>query len=160
MANTAPAVEDLVGRLEQAFRLLGKRVYRPSLRSLRATHDVDKASFPLLAFLEEHGQSRPSDAAQALELDLSTVSRQVRHLEQAGLLDRRPDDIDGRACRIGLTPAGRAGLAAVRTTRNDLLDAVLVGWSDEDRSDLLRLLDRLLTDVRDSTPAPSNSENR
>ena len=106
MTNTAPAVEDLVGRLEQAFRLLGKRVYRPSLRSLRATHDVDKASFPLLAFLEEHGQSRPSDAAQALELDLSTVSRQVRHLEQAGLLDR------------------------------------------------------LLTDVRDSTPAPSNSENR
>jgi DNA-binding MarR family transcriptional regulator len=159
MTVTAPPIEDLVGRLELAFRLLGKRVYRPSLRTLRASHDVDKASFPLLAFLEEHGQSRPSDAANALELDLSTVSRQVRHLELSGLLDRRPDDVDGRACRIGLTPAGRAGLDAVRTTRNDLLDAVLVGWSEQDRTDLLRLLDRLLDGVRDSMPAHPNPEN-
>lgn len=153
MATTtpAPAVDDLVGRLELAFRLLGKRVYFPSLRTL---HGVDKASFPLLAFLEEHGQARPSDAATALELDLSTVSRQVRHLEALGLLHRRPDDVDGRACQVSLTEQGRTGLGVVRATRNHLLDAVLVDWPDTDRADLLRLLDRLLTGVRDlTTPA-------
>jgi len=47
----------------------------------------------------------------------------------------------------------------VRTTRNDLLDAVLVGWSEQDRTDLLRLLDRLLDGVRDSMPAHPNPEN-
>ena len=147
-------VDDLVGRLELAFRLLGKRVYYPSLRTL---HGVDKASFPLLAFLEEHGQARPSDAATALELDLSTVSRQVRHLEQLGLLDRRPDHADGRACQVSLTEQGRTGLDVVRDTRNQLLDAVLSDWPDADRADLLRLLDRLLHGVRDLTTPPATT---
>ena len=147
-----PADEDLVGRLELAFRLLGKRVYYPSLRAL---HGVDKSSLPLLAHLEEHGQARPSDAAAALELDLSTVSRQVRHLEQLGLLDRRPDHADGRACQVSLTEQGRAGLDAVRTTRNDLLDTALADWDDTDRTDLARLLERLLHDVRDLTTPPT-----
>ena len=113
--------DDLVRRLELAFRLLGKRIYLPGLRALRpgttGAAGVDKASYPLLTLLEEHDEIRPSDAAAALELDLSTVSRQVRHLEESGLVTRRPDEEDGRACRVRLTPEGRDGLSAVRRTR-------------------------------------------
>lgn len=148
---------DLAGQLERVFRLLGKRVYLPGLRALRAFHGpdagVDKASYPLLALLEETDDVRPSDAAAALELDLSTVSRQVRHLEQCGLVTRRPDAEDGRACRVSLTDIGRQGLTAVRTSRAALLDGVLHGWPEQDRADLLRLLDQLLAGLRD-LPAP------
>ena len=151
---TAP--DDLVGRLELAFRLLGKRIYLPGLRALRpgaaGTAGVDKASYPLLALLEEHDEVRPSDAAAALELDLSTVSRQIRHLETSGLVARRPDADDGRACRVRLTPDGRDGLSAVRRTRARLLDRALSDWPSPDREDLLRLLDRLLTSLRDTPP--------
>ena len=156
--------DDLVGQLETVFRLLGKRIYLPGLRALRAVATgpgVDKASYPLLALLEEHDDVRPSDAAAVLELDLSTVSRQVRHLESSGLLTRRPDDEDGRACRVRLTASGRSGLAAVRLSRNELLDSALGDWADTDRADLLRLLDRLLSDLRElphPVPAP-DSEN-
>ena len=162
---TRTGADDLVGRLELVFRLLGKRVYLPGLRALRPLGDgpgVDKASYPLLALLEEHDEVRPSDAAAALQLDLSTVSRQVRHLEQTGLVSRRPDDEDGRACRVSLTDAGRSGLCALRRSREDLLDGALGGWPAEDRADLLRLLDRLLTGLRDLphppvTPAPETT---
>ena len=148
--------DDLVRRLELAFRLLGKRIYLPGLRALRpgttGAAGVDKASYPLLTLLEEHDEIRPSDAAAALELDLSTVSRQVRHLEESGLVTRRPDEEDGRACRVRLTPEGRDGLSAVRRTRARLLDRALADWPATEREDLLRLLDRLLASLRD-TPA-------
>ncbi len=154
-------LDDLVGRLELAFRLLGKRVYLPSLRVLRAAGSgqvgVDKTSYPLLALLAEHDEVRPSDAAVALELDLSTVSRQVRQLEQSGLVARRPDEADGRACRIHLTDHGRAGLCAVRRSRSQLLDSTFGGWSSTDREEFLRLLDRLLTDLHNMSPTSPTS---
>lgn len=146
----APAGSDLVLELELAFRLLGKRIYLPSLRSLRDAHGgVDKASFPLLTVLDEQDDRRPSDVAAMLELDISTVSRHINHLERVGLVNRRPDEDDGRACRISLTEKGRQSIAAVRLTRAQLLGAVFDGWPEHDRAELLRLLSRLLDGVQE-----------
>jgi DNA-binding MarR family transcriptional regulator len=108
------------------------------------TPGLDKASIPLLATLEERGDVRPSDAAVAVELHLSTVSRQLRQLERLGLVTRRPDDGDGRACRFSLTTRGRDSLALVRASRAAMLDEVFRGWPDAEKHHLLRLLDRLL----------------
>jgi DNA-binding MarR family transcriptional regulator len=140
-----PQASDLATRLERTFQLLGRRIYLPSVRHLRAANPgLDKASVPLLATLEEHGDARPSDVAVAVELDLSTVSRQLRHLEQLGLVTRRPDGDDGRASRISLTAQGLASLGFVRANRAATLDEVFRDWPDDERRQLLTLLDRLL----------------
>jgi len=140
-----PPGSDLAARLEFAFRLLGKRIYLSSASQLRSvTPGLDKASIPLLVTLEEHGDVRPSDAAVAVELHLSTVSRQLRQLERLGLVTRRPDGDDGRACRFSLTAQGRDSLALVRASRAAMLDEVFRGWPDAEKLHLLRLLDRLL----------------
>jgi DNA-binding MarR family transcriptional regulator len=138
-------VSELAVRLEATFGLLGKRIYLPSLRRLTAINrGLDRASIPLLGVLEEQGELRPSDLAAALELDPSTVSRQIRHLEGKGLVSRSADRDDRRASLIGLTGAGRSGLSAIRRTRAAVLQHVLADWSDHDRELLLGLLDRLL----------------
>jgi DNA-binding MarR family transcriptional regulator len=154
-----PEGSDLAARLEFTFRLLGKRIYLASTRQLRAvTPGLDNASIPLLAALEEQDDVRPSDAAVAVELHLSTVSRQLRQLEGLGLVSRRPDGDDGRACRISLTEQGRKSLSLVRASRALMLDEVFRGWPEDDRQDLLRLLDRLLAGLAvlpaSSLPAP------
>jgi DNA-binding MarR family transcriptional regulator len=155
---------DLASRLELTFRLLGKRIYRTSARQLRADNPgLDQASVPLLATLDEQGDARPSDLAAALELDLSTVSRQLRQLERLGLVARRPDGEDGRACRINLTEQGRQSLSILRARRAAMLAEVFHGWPDADRQDLLRLLDRLLAglEMRRAAASPlPNRENR
>jgi DNA-binding MarR family transcriptional regulator len=159
-----PAVTDdphgsgLAARLERTFQLLGRRIYLPSVRHLRATNPgLDKASVPLLGALEEHDDVRPSDLAVALELDLSTVSRQVHQLEQLGLVSRRPDGDDGRASRISLTPDGRDSLGFVRASRAAMLDDVFRGWPDGERQQLLAMLDRLLTGLTALPGATSSS---
>ena len=139
---------DLVDKLELTFRLLGKRVYTPALRRLRATHrGVDKGSLPLLSALEELDNARPSDLAAALELDLSTVSRHISHFEQLGLLTRTPDAADRRACRVSLTTEGRDSLTSVRVARSAMLTEVFTSWSEPEREQLLALLGRLATDI-------------
>ena len=136
---------DLAARLEVTFRLLGKRIYLASWRQLRTVNPgLDQASVPLLAALEEHNDARPSDVSAAVELDLSTVSRQLRQLERLGLATRRPDGKDGRACRLSLTAQGRDCLSAVRASRAAMLDEVFGGWPAAERRELLRLLDLLL----------------
>ncbi len=155
---------DLAGQLEQAFRLLGKRIYLPSVRQMRAVNPgLDKASIPLLATLGEQDDVRPSDVAAAAELDPSTVSRQLHQLERLGLVSRRPDGEDGRASRISLTAHGRDSLAMVRASRATMLDTVFRGWPDEDRRHLLRLLDRLLAGLAalpaTASPPPSKESH-
>jgi DNA-binding MarR family transcriptional regulator len=158
-----PCGSRLPTQLEQTFRLLGKRIYLPSVRQLRRrTPGLDQAGLPLLAALEDHDDLRPSDVAVAVELDLSTVSRQLRQLERLGLVSCQPDAQDGRARRFSLTDAGRAGLAAVRADRADRLNTVFgQGWSQEEREQLQTLLDRLLTGLAalpdGSTPANPTS---
>jgi DNA-binding MarR family transcriptional regulator len=148
-------VSELAVRLESTFRLLGKRIYLPSLRRLTVmSRGLDRASVPLLGVLEEHGAARPSDLAAALELDPSTVSRQLRHLESLGLVSRSADRVDGRAILIGLTAAGRDSLATVRDARAAALQTVLANWDGHDRELLLTLLDQLLDSLANVSTYP------
>jgi DNA-binding MarR family transcriptional regulator len=160
---------ELVVRLEATFRMLGKRVYGPSMRRLRTLRpELDKVSLPLLSVLDERGDLRPSDLAAAVDLDLSTVSRHVNQLVRSGFVVRSPDGTDGRAHRVSLTPAGRESLQIVLDARSHLLNDALRDWSDADRAELLTLLTRLLTDVagqhsstsENSPPGPDSSPSQ
>ncbi|HEX6246281.1 MAG TPA: MarR family winged helix-turn-helix transcriptional regulator [Nocardioidaceae bacterium] len=90
------------------------------------------------------GPLRLSALAAALELDASTVSRQVRHLEDQGLLERAPDPDDARASRIALSPEGRTRLEAGAERRRAFVSELLADWPHEDREHLRTLLNRLL----------------
>lgn len=93
------------------------------------------------------GPVRLSSLATVVELDASTVSRQVRHLEDRGLLERTGDPDDGRASRIALTDEGRTRLEAGAQRRRDLVGRLLEEWPADDREQLRLLLTRLLVQL-------------
>src|SRR5262249_40512170 len=82
-----------------------------------------------------------------LQLDQSTVHRQVTALEEAGDVERVPDPGGARAARLRLTAGGRSRLAATRAGRADRIGRILAGWSPEDRATLGSLLARLNADL-------------
>jgi DNA-binding MarR family transcriptional regulator len=154
--DAAPA--DLPERLEKAFRLLGTRIFASSMRELRTVHPgLDRAGVTLLGALDATADARPSDIAVTVGLDLSTVSRQIRQLEQLGLLSRRPDGADRRASRLRLTARGRDSLATVRARRAEMLGEVFGDWPGAERQEFLRLLNRLL-DGLSVLPCPPPSK--
>ena len=86
---------------------------------------------------------RLSDLADGRGYDTSTMSRRVAHLVGAGLIERERDPADGRAQVLRLSPAGRDVVASERSRRVHLITETLDDWSEEDRSQLARLLGRL-----------------
>jgi DNA-binding MarR family transcriptional regulator len=76
-------------------------------------------------------------------LDVSTVSRHVKQLEDAGLLTRTEDPGDGRVSRLNITPQGRALLEEAMGARAAAIEEGMAGWSERDRATLTTLLTRL-----------------
>ena len=114
-------------------------------RVRQAEHDdpVDRSAIVLLSRLHEHGPLRLSDLARLLFLDLSTVSRHARALEERGFVSRAEDPDDGRAVRLRLTPGGERVLDTAVANRQAWLDRCLADWSDDERRRLAEDLDRL-----------------
>jgi DNA-binding MarR family transcriptional regulator len=107
-----------------------------------ARGDVESATQLLLLTVAAHGPVRTSALAASVHSDLSTVSRQVGALVAGGLLERRADPADGRACLLALTPAGEAAVADHEQRRADFFAAVLDGWAQDELLQFAGLLDR------------------
>lgn len=100
------------------------------------------------------GPLRLSDLASQVQLDISTVSRHVRALEDAGCLERATDPGDRRAAFLSLTDSGRKVLDETFARRRATLDAALASWSGDDLSTLERLLNKLADDLESGAPKP------
>jgi len=93
------------------------------------------------------GPKRPSDLAAEVGLDLSTVSRHVRALEDGGLVTREADPDDGRSFWLSITAAGAEITQAGLQRRERMVDDALNRWDAGDADALRRLLRRLADDL-------------
>ena len=109
---------------------------------------IDRAAYLALSRLVDLETTRMTELAGVLCLDLSTVSRQVRALEDAGLVVRTIDPDDRRASVLTPTPAGKDLVTRMKAAFSRLIDNALQDWSDRDRRTLNNLLTRLATDLR------------
>lgn len=98
-------------------RTCASLLLRKTSRSVSALYDqilapsgLTATQLPLLAALRGGGGDRGRDLADALELDRSTISRNLALLEHRGLVRAEPR-LDRRERRISLTPAGEQALA-------------------------------------------------
>ena len=121
---------------------LGRR-----MRQRHADDDIDPAAMPLLHILRCTGATRLTDLAGRLRLDASTVSRQIRQLEERGLVERSDDPDDRRASQVALAAQGEKALAAALERRKDSFAEVLGSWSATDRERLRQLLSRFAADL-------------
>jgi DNA-binding MarR family transcriptional regulator len=74
-----------------------------------------------LASVERHGPLTPSELAEIERIKRPTVTRTLRVLEAAGLIDRAPDPDDGRSSLVSVNPAGRERLRRLRGRKNAYL---------------------------------------
>ncbi|MFR9801035.1 MarR family winged helix-turn-helix transcriptional regulator [Pseudonocardia sp. RS010] len=108
----------------------------------------------LLGLLVADGEQRLGVLAAALDVDASVISRRVAALEEAGLVDRRPDPEDRRAYLVGVTDRGRAALAAYREHRAQQVAAALAHRTDEEVGRIAGELRGLVADLHRIPPPP------
>jgi DNA-binding MarR family transcriptional regulator len=103
---------------------------------------LSETNLGALRLVQRHGPIAVSEVARRLEVDLSNASRQLRALEDQGLVARRVDPADRRVARFVVTAAGRRVLDRVRAVALNDYAVALDDWSARDRQQLASLLDR------------------
>ena len=104
--------------------------------------DVETSAYPVL-FAVSTGPMRVSAIAERVHSDVSTVSRQVSHLVQVGILEKVTDPADARALNIALAPDGKQLLEDIHDSRGRMFATLMSDWSTQEAQDFDRSLRRL-----------------
>ncbi|MFJ7250849.1 MarR family winged helix-turn-helix transcriptional regulator [Kitasatospora sp. NPDC098652] len=100
---------------------------------------------------------RLSDLADKLHIAPRSATTVVDALEEAGLVERRPDPADRRAVRILLTEEGRAAVERILQVRDEVAQDYFGEVSPEDEEVLLRVLRAAEARFLEAGPPPRTS---
>jgi len=116
------------------------------LRAERGSDDLTLSQLAALGSLELHGECTVGELAHIERVKPPSMTRIVNSLVEAGLMVRRPHDVDGRQVMVGLTDTARELLIGNRRRRTAWLALRLAELTADER-ELLRqsapLLNRL-----------------
>ncbi len=101
----------------------------------------------LLIMLERRPGENQGHYAELLDVEPITLCRMVDRLEDAGLVERRPDLNDRRARRLHLTDKSREKLARLRERLDAMVEEMLSGLSLADRDEFVRMLTVVRTNL-------------
>lgn len=129
--------------VERQLAILLRRAQAFSAGMGREVHpELDSGAYGLLVRIEQSSPMRSSDLAAYLRVGRATISRQLKVLDELGLISRSPDPEDGRAHLLALTPEGRRRLHNARAAREGQLRTLLAAWPEEDVRLLAVMLER------------------
>src|SRR3954447_2200217 len=137
MQTTPEIKEELAPRLRWAVTRMARRLRQ------EAGTDLGPSQVAALATVERHGPLSPSELAARERIKRPTVTRIVRNLEIAGLLERIKDPEDGRASIRTATAGGRELLKRLRARKTAYLAKRLSAMDAEDRRTLERAAELL-----------------
>lgn len=156
-SDASRTLDELLFRLGQSLR----RLRVSSGEHATFTYAIGAGFWQLVA-IAHHGDIRVSDLATELNLDISTVSRQLKVLAHRGLIEKVADAEDARVAKVRLTPNGERILEELRTRRHAVLERALQNWESERRETLFALLEDLVRelDVASSCVTCDSREDR
>ncbi len=149
-ADGRSAVDREFLALERELTVFLRRARASSGEMARQVHpELEPAAYGLLVRLEEAGEQRATELAGYFGVGKATMSRQLRALEDLGLVARTPDPADGRASLVRLTREGMVRFRHVRDARRARYRSKLAGWDRGEVAELARLLHQLNAGAED-----------
>ncbi|HVC33974.1 MAG TPA: MarR family transcriptional regulator [Chloroflexota bacterium] len=100
----------------------------------------------LLRLRAQEGMT-PSELAESCAVEGPTISKALRRMERAGLVERHEDPTDARVSRVYLTDKGTARCRVVDEIWSDLEQRTVANLSAEERILLRRLLLQVQRDL-------------
>ena len=127
VTDTAPAdLDEAIAEVEQGLGVLFGRVrlvYKDA--AARIHPELRPVGSKILSTVVRLGETSASAIADTIETDKAVVSRQVKMLEDVGLVVSRVDANDGRARVLSATPAAIELVKAARATQQARLRDLL-----------------------------------
>jgi DNA-binding MarR family transcriptional regulator len=139
--------DELRQGVDRMQRMLGSRRIQARLVEVTGL-ELSQQAIQVLAVLPE-GECYPvADVARRARMDVGAVSRQLRVLEDQGLVRREASPDHGSVVLVHATAAGLAARRRIEDVRRRHFAEALAEWTDEDRAQLGRLMTRLVEDLQ------------
>jgi DNA-binding MarR family transcriptional regulator len=129
-----PTADDLVDALARtAFDVM------QVITRVANAHDLSLTQVRVMGILRDT-EPRLSDLADYVGVDRSSMSGLIDRAERRGLLQRRPDDQDGRASRVSLTASGRTLAERAAADVREGISPLVAHLTAAERATMTRLL--------------------
>jgi len=92
---------------------------------------------------------RLTDLAASIQVSQPSITRQVQSLEKKGLIERAPDENDGRVTILSLSPRGAEAARGMNETILGMLRRILADWDDEEVNRIAPVLERFADAVEE-----------
>jgi DNA-binding MarR family transcriptional regulator len=125
--------------LADAFRGVARQLRHQTQRAL-APWDVTPSQARALGVLTRHGPMRLGALSEHLRIVPRSATEVVDSLEEARLVERRPDPEDRRAVLVALTSRGEEVAAGIRAARAAEAEEFFARLDEADRTSLARIL--------------------
>jgi DNA-binding MarR family transcriptional regulator len=125
--------------LAEAFRGVTRQLRHQTQRAL-APWDVTPAQARALGVLTRHGPIRLGALSEYLRIAPRSATEVVDALEEARLVERRPDPDDRRATLVATTDRGDEVAAGIRAARAAEAEEFFARLDEADRTSLARIL--------------------
>jgi DNA-binding MarR family transcriptional regulator len=119
------------------------RTYHALVPQFERHVGMSRARWALLALLQREGEISQAALQQQLSVDGAAITRQVKQLEEEGLVLRRAAPHDNRFTLVALTPDGQALVASMDDQRQSFEAIVGAGLEPDDVAALRRCLIRI-----------------
>lgn len=130
--------ETLGSVLSDVARLM-RRAFDARARDIGVT----RPQWQVLSILRRNEGINQGGLSDILEVEPITVCRMVDRLQEAGLVERRPDPADRRSWRLYLTTKAHDLLGHLRPLADNMLEQALDGVDDGDRVALMATLEQI-----------------
>lgn len=134
--------------LAQVSRLL-RRHFDARARGVGVT----RPQWQVLSLLSFHEGINQGGLAELLEVEPITLGRMVDRLQDAQLVERRPDPNDRRAWRLFLTDKGQSLIDQLKPCALATYDIALEGVDDAERAAMMAALRRMRANLSLKQPA-------
>ncbi|HEX4502330.1 MAG TPA: MarR family winged helix-turn-helix transcriptional regulator [Scandinavium sp.] len=114
---------------------------------------LDQVLFPLLVTIGRYSPQGVVELADRLGRDYTTVSRQVKRLQELDLAQKQPAERDKRISEVTLTAQGKAITTHIDDARQRLMNQIFTNWSSEDVEGLFRLVRQYAEAVKVKAPS-------
>jgi MarR family transcriptional regulator, organic hydroperoxide resistance regulator len=130
LGNTVRTVR---GRIDRSLQLTGLRL----------------GQFQVLRHLWEQDGLTPREIAVRLDVEMPTVTRTVQRMVRDGLVRREAHQSDARSVRIYLTQRGTELRPALDELIERETERALQGFTEQEREELIRMLERISENARE-----------
>jgi DNA-binding MarR family transcriptional regulator len=124
--------------------------YLSSARAYLASHlGVSSPQYNIVMIIAQYQGSKGvsvSDVAQHLHVTTAFITSEIRKLERAGLVEKRPNPSDGRSILLRLTPTGESNVQQIAPERLFVNDHLFRGLSGEDFRHLAHTVASMIDD--------------